>query len=87
MADNTIDTLSIKISSDSRTASASIERLASALMGLNKAVGRGTSGLNSISNAITSLVSSASGAQGLDNIASSIQKLALSMQRLSNINI
>lgn len=86
MADNTIDTLSIKISSDSRTASASIERLASALMGLNKAVGRGTSGLNSISNAITSLVSSASGAQGLDNIASSIQKLALSMQRLSNIN-
>lgn len=86
MADNTIDTLSIKISSDSRTASASIERLASALMGLNKAVGRGTSGLDSIANSISNIANKASGAQGLDNIASSIQKIALSMQRLSNIN-
>lgn len=86
MADNTIDTLSIKISSDSRTASASIERLASALLGLQNAVNRGENGINKLSNAIRNLTSSVSGTQGLVTVSASLQRFASSVRVLSGID-
>lgn len=86
MADNTIDTLSIKISTDSRTASASIERLASALLGLQNAVNRGENGINRLSNAIRNLTNSVSGTQGLVTVSASLQRFASSVKILGSID-
>lgn len=86
MADNTIDTLAIKISSDSRTASASIERLASALLGLQNAVNRGENGINKLSNAIRNLTNSVSGTQGLVTVSASLQRFASSVKILGSID-
>lgn len=70
MADNTIDTLELKISSDSRNASQGIERLASSLLGLSKSTGRSVSGLSKFS-------------QELNNLVNSINKIP-SLQKLNN---
>ena len=58
MAD-TIDTLELKIQSDSRSASDGLDRLVSSLLGLDKASKRGTSGLSRFSSDIQSFANAA----------------------------
>lgn len=87
MADNTIDTLSLEIESNSNGADKAIERLANSLLKLESSLGEiRVEKITSISDAIKALGNSSSNINGMENTASSIQKVAISMQRLSNIN-
>lgn len=85
MADNTIDTLELKIVSDAGRAEQSIKRLTDSLIKLASSTGRGLNNLRTVSGDIKSLNNATKAldtsrlsayAKGIDNLSSSIEKFA-----------
>ena len=83
MADQTIDPLQLKIESDAQQAASGIDRLAQALVNLEKAAGKGESSLGRFANVMRDFSKSFKDLDGADNVAKSLGKVGDAAEKIS----